>query len=117
MYINSLPGYLQDTNTYLYADDTAILKGGSNIAMISRSLELELARANEWLKDHKLSLNSGKTKIMYFRTPGKLANDTQTAIQLERAEISCVEQYKCLVMMQDCNLKFNKHVQYLESKI
>ena len=61
-------------------------------------------RANTWLKDHKLSLNAGKTKIMYFGTPGKLSNDTQTPIQLDGTEIACVDQYKYLGIMLDWNL-------------
>ncbi len=46
MYINSLPDYIQGTHTYLYADDTAILKGGTDITSISSCLEDKLARAN-----------------------------------------------------------------------
>ena len=117
MYINSLPEYLHDSNTYLYAGDTAILQNGTDIDTISRSLTLELERANIWLKNHKLSLNIDKTKIMYFGTTGRLANEQQQPIELDGVQIKCVDQYKYLGILWDCHLKFNKYVCYSESKI
>ncbi len=66
IYINSLPESIQDAHTYLYADDTAIVTEGEDPDDIAMQLSIELSAADRWLTDHKLSLNTKKTKVMYF---------------------------------------------------
>ena len=56
-YIKSLPDTLQGFNTYLYADDTAILTTGEDIHAISNNRSDALASSARWMNDNKLSLN------------------------------------------------------------
>ncbi len=66
LYVNSLPSVLQESSVYLYADDTAIAVSGNNSDDIVNNLKDELTKANNWLCEHKLSLNLSKTKLMFF---------------------------------------------------
>ena len=74
MYINSLPAVLRASKTYLYADDTAIVTQADTIEAVSDTLTSELGLAGEWHKNHKLSLNTDKARVMYFGTQKRLAN-------------------------------------------
>ena len=64
IYINGLSTYLSETQTSLYADDTAIYCIGSSIIDVVLSLTIDLATVNEWLRANKLTLNVSKTKYM-----------------------------------------------------
>ena len=97
---------MHSTDTYLYVDDTAILKGGTDIAGTVAALESEIIRANMWLKDHNLS-----------RMVSSLSDAIPLFINLEGIEIKCVDQYKYLGIMLDDNLRFDKHAKYLESAL
>ena len=68
LYMNSLPNHLANCQTFLYADDTAILCSGNNIDEMNNTLCAELTNAAYWMQRHKLSLNYSKTKVMYQST-------------------------------------------------
>ena len=46
--------------TVLFADDTAMVKEGTDKAELARELEQELNTATEWFRANKLSLNVKK---------------------------------------------------------
>ena len=54
------------TKVILYADDTAILCKGKNIAQIQNTLNFCLS--SDWFTQKKLHLNVSKTKSMLFGT-------------------------------------------------
>ncbi len=117
MYINSLPGVIHDAHTYLYADDTAIVTQGTDPDDIANKLSSELEIANTWLNEHKLSLNTQKTKVMYFGTSQKLGNIGPVPVILNDTEIKRVQTYKYLGLMLDQRLGFDAHIDYLTKNI
>lgn len=117
MYINSLPSTIQDTHTYLYADDMAIVTQGNDPDDIAMKLSVELSSANNWLTDHKLSLNTQKTKVMYFNTTQRLSNVNPMADTLDGVEIERVSTYNYMGLMLDQRLLFDSHVDYLTENI
>ena len=86
-YVNNLPSVLVNSNTYLYADDTTTVVSGKDIAQINNKLLGELSVASMWLKEHMLTLNPSKTKVMYFGTQPKLANIDVNILQVENESI------------------------------
>ena len=62
LYINKLPEALEDSDTYLYADDTAIICKGKTLPEVHGKLDLQLTRAITWLNNHKLTLNLKRRK-------------------------------------------------------
>ena len=52
----------------LYADDSALIASGKNVADIESTLSSELEYASNWLSDNKLSLHLGKTQSILFGT-------------------------------------------------
>ena len=68
IYINDLSKYLTETNTSLYADDTAIYCSGTSFVDIVLSLRIDLDSVNEWLQANKLTLNLSRTKYIFIGT-------------------------------------------------
>ena len=46
----------------IYADDSAFIASGKNVADIESTLSSELEYVSNWLIDNKLSLHLGKTQ-------------------------------------------------------
>ncbi len=80
-------------------------------------MQQELAKASSWFSNHKLSLNLSKTKVMYFGTYHKLNDVNDSSLDFNGSSIELVDSYKYLGLMLDNQLNFDKHVNYLCSKI
>ena len=65
-YVNDLPKYTGALETYLYADDTALLSKGNNIVDINATLQNNFNNMLNWFAINRLSLNANKTKVMMF---------------------------------------------------
>ena len=117
LYINTLPSALEDSDTFLYADDTAIVCKGNNHDEVNSKLSKQLTKAHTWLCNHKLSLNLAKTKIMYFGTANKTSKNSSSNLSLEVGSIEVVTSFKYLGIMLDTNLTFKPHVDYLLKKL
>ncbi len=68
LYVNQLPSAVKNGQCFLYADDTAIVCSRDNITDTISDLVNDLESSMRWLKDHKLTLNLQKTKVMLFGT-------------------------------------------------
>ncbi len=95
----------------------AIVTQGNDPDDIAMKLSVELSSANNWLTDHKLSLNTQKTKVMYFNTTQRLSNVNPMADTLDGVEIERVSTYNYMGLMLDQRLLFDSHVDYLTENI
>ena len=80
-------------------------------------MQTDLTQAAKWLGDHRLTLNLKKTKAMFFGTAPKLNTVSIEHIDFDQSKIDLVDKYKYLGLMLDCQLRFDKHVVYLQSKV
>jgi hypothetical protein len=67
IYVNDMPA-ATNSKLLLYADNSAILVSGNDVAQIQATLSKQLASIREWLIDNKLSLHLGKTESILFST-------------------------------------------------
>ena len=67
IFINDLPQSSQ-LFTLLFADDTTFQVSSNNLPNLFKTANEEMAKACEWFKANKLTLNVSKTKYMLFRT-------------------------------------------------
>ncbi len=118
IYINSLPNVmLSNVDTFLYADDTALVTSGDSIFAIERNLNGSLTAAKQWFDNHKLSLNVKKTKGMTFGTKQKLNQTANMKISFDGEVVEHVTQFKYLGVILDGSLQFDKHVAYVKQKV
>ncbi len=117
IYINSLPNVIENCETFLYANDTAIISTGSTEAEIMNNLSNAMRSAANWLDDNKLSLNIGKTKCMFIGTSHKLSKANFSDIECKGETIGRVESFKYLGVILDNLLRFDKHTNYIKRKV
>ena len=68
IYMHDLPNCLTHCITNMTADDTTICVSAQNKAEVSKLLQEDLSRVNEWLCANKLSLHVGNTCYMLLTT-------------------------------------------------
>ena len=61
-----------------FCDDTNILYTSNSLKDINRNINHNLKSIAEWLKANKISLNSGKTELVLFRSKTKKLPKTWT---------------------------------------
>ena len=64
--INDLPNVSDTLFAILFADDTSVFLGESDLVEITHILNAELAKLTIWLSANKLTLNSSKSHFMIF---------------------------------------------------
>ena len=50
----------------MFADDTTLFIDDSSIVSLSRNINMELSKLNNWFIDNRLSLNTDKTNYILF---------------------------------------------------
>ncbi len=64
-----------------------------------------------------MALNVGKTKLMFFGTNAKVSNITTTELVFNQGSVHTVCEYKYLGMLLDSRLRFDRHANYVRTKI
>ena len=70
IYINDLHRSIKFCTTYHFADDTNILNISKDYRTLQRQVNSDLRSLHKWLTANKISLNEGKTEIIFFRKSG-----------------------------------------------
>ena len=68
LYINDFRLCLHKSESGHFADDTYILFGSNKLGTIESVVNYELKLVSKWLRLNKLSLNAGKTKLVFYRS-------------------------------------------------
>ena len=111
IFINDLPNAMKIL-TVLFADDTAMVKEGTDMEELARQLEQELETATEWFRANKLSLNVKKTKLIGINNLRKQSNNVpqiEPTVKMDGEKLQQVgEKYEekstryLGVMLDDC---------------
>ena len=70
IYINDLHRSIKYSTTYHFADDTNLLHISKDYKSLQRKVNYDLFSLHKWLTANKISLNDGKTELIYFRKKG-----------------------------------------------
>ena len=119
IYINDLHKLIRFSTTRHFADDTNLLYtidfSKPRNRNLTRKLNIDLKSLNQWLLANKISLNAGKTEVIYFRRKGTTIPKTQ--IKLNGVKLSETEQVKYVGITFDEHLTFEKHITLLNAKL
>ena len=119
IYINDLHNLPEILNFILFTDDTNLFFSHKNIKIMFETVNKELNRIHKWFKANKLSLNSGKTKYMFFHKL-KITDNIPLKLPeliLDNKNIKREYSMKFLgVLLDDC-LSWRNHIQMIENKI
>ena len=114
IFTNDLHRQIENCNTILFADDTALYKTHRNLNYLRWSIEDDMSRLADWYKANKLSMNVGKTVCVLFH---KNSIPITTSIKVDSMEICSVREVKYLGMWLDSQLNWSSHIEKLIIKI
>ena len=114
IYINDLSLILPNLFKILFADDTAVLKSGTNLEDLVDQLNNDLIILADWIKYNKLALSIGKTKCMLFSTKHV---QQKPAVLIDNVPLGYVREIKYLGLIIDDRLGFKSHITTLKSKL
>lgn len=115
VYINDITNASAEFHYTIYADDTNLLMGDSDIGVLHRKLTAELEAVNRWVKANRLKLNIAKTKCIFFQN--RSLSKRLPEITLENKIINKVEHTKFLGVHIDKNLNWGYHIEDVCMKI
>ena len=122
IYINDLHTCIKHSTVRHFADDTNLLysvkkKEQNRNRNIVRNLNTDLKSLNHWLLANKISLNSTKTELIFFRKLNKPIPNVK--IKLNGTGIMLVEssEVKYVGITFDEHLTFNSHIKTMNAKL
>ena len=116
IFVNDLSNQLELCNTILFADDTTLYKGHTNLRYLYWCMNRDLAILNDWFHANKLTLNISKTVYMLF-TNGKVKPDKEHEIQISNEKVNRVQNMKFLGVRIDDNLNWNHQYNHVVLKL
>lgn len=118
IYINELCNLNIKGKILAYADDTVLLCEGQDWITTFDSATSDMNTINNWLENNFLTLNNEKSKFIAF-SPTIADAPEKTYIQIGNSQkkIMKATHLKYLGVIIDSHLKWDKHAEYLTSKI
>ena len=115
LYINDIVKSSSMLKFILFADDTSVIHSGSDLVSLTRTVNTELDLVSTWLMANKLSLNIQKTYYIIF-AGNKQFNDNFN-VKICNHDIQRSDSVKYLGVYIDQKLKWNNHVNHIQSKL
>jgi hypothetical protein len=117
LFINSLTNLKLKGKLILYADDIVLINSHKINDNIQEYVKNDMIKIMSHLSSLRLLLNYGKTKLMIFQS-AKTRRDTTNEITMDgNILIERVISFKYLGVLLDENLKFDKHINTVETKV
>ena len=113
VYVNDLSAAVSKCKIDLYADDTAMFYASKSIDDINKVLNTNMHGVDNWLLQHRLTLNVSKTKAMLFGSAQKLANAGPLSVNIRGQQLECVSNFKYLGVTLDQRLTWECHIDKL----
>ena len=117
MYVNDMTKCIKYSQTRLYADDTVIYLGETDLNMAISNLQVDLENYSTWCTQNKLSVNSQKTKVMIFTAKKTHPRSADLNLILNGDRLEVVNFYKYLGVILDNNLTFERHINSIHKTV
>ena len=119
VYINDLHLSIRHSTVRHFADDTNLLyatdKSKPRNRNIVRNLNKDLKSLNHWLLANKISLNSTKTELIFFRD--KKTKIPKLDIRLSGTKLESTNDVKYVGIIFDEHLTFSNHIKLMNAKL
>ena len=89
-----------------FADDTYIIFGNKKLKTIETVMNTELKGVSTWLRLNRLSLNEGKTELIFFHSKRNVPQ-SEVSIKLNGKKLVPVDSVKYLGMFIDKHLSWD----------
>ena len=118
IYINDIFDCISSkTFCHLYADDTVIIQSAKSPEDLKSGLEMQLEYLSAWFYCNKLSVNTGKTEVIFFGRKQKV-NECKDLppLSFQNCEIKPKSDVKYLGVVFDEGLTWEKQAAYVRQK-
>ena len=116
IYINDIVTSSDIFKFILFADDTSLYFSCDNVQVIEDTVNHELAKISEWLSANRLSLNVGKSKLLYFTNNDRTAlKDIE--IKINNQTLAEVASAKYLGVYLDNKLQWDVHINNIKLRL
>lgn len=112
-YVNSIKDLPLHGTLYMYADDIVLIYANTETSELQNLINRDLQLLKMWMDQHKLTVNTAKTKYMLFNTP----KETTLNVYYNSQQIELVEMFKYLGVWLDRELKWTEHINMLSKKL
>ncbi len=117
LYVNELPNISSTLSCIQFADDTSIFIRGRSLPEIASTLNHEMEKITDWLKDNMLTINVSKTNYMIMTAQGKRIDDQECNITVGGSILNRVSQTTFLGFVLDDKLTWKNHINHIYTKI
>lgn len=115
-YINDITNITSAAKYIIYADDTTLLFRSASCSELVTCANSALNKLNTWCQVNSLTINTNKTKAILFQPKNSRANITDR-IFIGNSTVDVTSSVKCLGVIFDEHLTWNKHVDSLSGKL
>ena len=116
IYINDIVTSSDIFKFILFADDTSLYFSCKNVQVIEDTVNHELAKISEWLSANRLSLNVGKSKLLYF-TNNDRNKLNEIEIKINNQPLAEVTSAKYLGVYLDNKLQWDVHIDNIKLRL
>ena len=118
LYINNIFDCIHpQTFCHLYADDTVIIQSAKDPQSLKEGLEMQLEYLSAWFYCNKLSVNTGKTEVIFFGRKQKVAECKELpSLSFQNCPIESKSEVKYLGVIFDEGLTWEKHANLVRQK-
>ena len=117
LYINDFFLCLSQTSCGHFADDTFIVYNSKKAKTIETVINTELKEVIKWLRLNKLSLNAGKTELIFFHSNRHPLDYDKVYINFNGLRLLPVDYIKYLGMFIDKHLNWDYHISNLSKQL
>jgi hypothetical protein len=117
VYINGISYVCENSNTFLYADDTEIHPSSKDIGIAERCVNEDLTQVDDWLSRNGLISNHKKSEVMLIGSRYAISNARDLQITLSGKILKQSRFFKYLGVYMDHLLKWNKQVNYITGRV
>ena len=116
LYINDI---VKSSNLFrftLFADDTSLYYSCKNTSNLEETINGELSKISDWLSANRLSLNVGKSKLLFYTNKNR---DTLNGIKIKirNEELKEVDHAKYLGVIMDNKLNWAMHINNIKLRL
>ena len=110
IFINDIP-HASDLDTWLFADDTALLSSASNLSLLQTKMNRQVDMVHDWLLANRLSVHYvDKSKYMLINKNISTSVDNDFELKMGNHVISRTKTYKYLGLLVDEKFSWVDHI-------
>ena len=117
LYVNDIMRAIKTCKFLMYADDLVFYTSNNKVPLEAQRLQSDIDNVALWCKDKRLTVNTDKTKTVWFGSGKKLPRLILPDFVMDGRKLECVKEYTYLGLRLDCHLTMELAMKDLSQKV